>query len=192
VPQDIPVPLVGNDNIQGLLPQFATGERVFDGVRFEIGEPPNKLSTQCDANRDWPEEVTIAVRDGVANVQEVFLLLNAGYTAGAEGKVIGQIELVFADRASPPAYALVLGENVRNWLLDPAPGPATSTNLREVYRGDSAFHVDGVVDMLRIPIADEYQGAVLRGIVLRDVSRTSVSSRDPCLYTVGVTLRAHQ
>lgn len=188
--RDVAIVFTGNDDIRTLLPEFTTGERVFNGVRFSIPETANKLSSECEENSDWPLDLIIPLGEGVARPETVYILLNAGFTTDQQGIGIGTIELTFADRASPASYQLVLGQNIREWLLNHGPSTIGSPELQEVYRGDSNYEVPGVIDMLSVPIPAEYRDAVLEGLTIRDISRTAFNTRDPCLFTVGVTVRA--
>jgi hypothetical protein len=188
--QDIPLPLQGNDEIRNLLPGFSLGRRCLRGVRFQIADPPNKLSTQCEANPEWPDQVQIRPDQPIANPEEIYLLINAGYSDEQIGLEVGVIELIFRDQASPAPTRLILGENIREWLLGRGGAMPNGSELREVYRGDTNFQVAGVIDMLRIPIPEAYRQSQLEAILIRDTSRTTNDSRDPCLFVVGATVRS--
>lgn len=71
-----------------------------------------------------------------------------GYSDEQIGLEVGVIELIFRDQASPAPTRLILGKNIREWLLGRGGAMPHGSELREVYRGDTNFQVAGVIDML--------------------------------------------
>ena len=105
----------GNDNIRNILPDFPIGEQTLGGVRFTIPASSNKISTQCQSHPDWPVAVQIMTGD-VPAPRALFLLINAGYTSGFAGQVIGGIQVNFSD-GSRLYFGLTLGQNIREWRI---------------------------------------------------------------------------
>jgi hypothetical protein len=185
--QNIPIGInsLATDNIQDILPGFPMGEQIFGGVKFIIPTQNNKVSSECTNYPEWPAEFFIPVN--LSNPEEVYILLNAGYTGDYEGKNIGRINMNFAD-GQKWSYNLVLGQNIREWRIyaETTVGTTSSPDLVEVYRGLTNKDDVGVIDMLKIVIPDEYRDRSLQSISIQDTF-----SGNPCFFFIGITVKGH-
>ncbi len=194
---DIPIPTnsVATQPIREILPEFPIGEQTLAGVFFRADEK-GKVTTQCQATTDEsvnhglaPTEITIPVQN-LANITQVFLLLNAGFTTGFANQPVGSLTLVYSD-GSRLQQALVLNMNVREWGIN-TPGMVTTLSdptTREVYRGKNRFGDIAVLDMLEMVVPAANVGKTLTGIVLGDTSQTTTKNANPCLFVVAATAR---
>jgi hypothetical protein len=174
-----------NDKIQNLLPGVPLGSVVFRDIGFDFGDGTTKVSTECKSYPSWPGQVTIPA-GGVANVERVQLLANAGYTGSFGGQKVGAVELVF-DGASAFSYDLVLGHNIREWRVE-LPGLVTtvgSSDTAVAFEGTTKAGDKGVIDMITITVPQELRRFPLSAIVVRDTM-----PGDPCFFFSGLTLRA--
>ena len=167
------------------------GDQILGGVRFLIAEQENKVNTQCGGPfSDWPTEFVVPL-DDIARPETIYILMNAGRTTGSPSKQIGVIGVDFADGRSL-SYDLVLGENIREWRFqaEGTVGTASSLDLIEVYHGPSDHGDAAVLDMLKLNIPEGYRDGLLASIIIRDISQGTLGSADPCLFFVGLTVRA--
>jgi hypothetical protein len=192
---DVPISLanVVNGDMRGAIPSFPVGDQQLGGVRFLIGEQRNTIQTQCTSRPNQPTAFSVPLSH-LSDAEALYVLINASYGADyAENKRIGRVEIVFADGRSL-AYDLVLGQNIREWRFQAAGavGTASSPDLAEVHRGPSVGGDPGVVDMLRLPIPDEYRDSALDSITFQDISKESVNSGNPCFVVMGITARIRE
>lgn len=187
---------IANQSVTDLLPNFPTGNQIFNDVSFNI-EPLSKVSTQCRATPDEtidngtnPETISITIG---RKVDAVHLLLNAGFTtAEMDGQIIGMVRLIAFNKETVIEVPLILGENIREWGINSANVAnqlrAESALVREAYRGPNRFGDDSVIDMLTILVPAAQRDLVIARLEIADLSQTLSGSPDPCIFTVGITV----
>lgn len=197
--RDIPVSIVtlANDDVRNILPDFPVGDQTLGGVRFSIPDLQNKASSQCEDRpgwpvkfTDWPTEFEVSLNN-IQNPETIYILINAGYSAGHVGKQVGTIQVNFADKSSH-LYDLIVGRNIRDWNYESEPAVKTISNpdLVEVYHGLTCDGRVGVVDMLALNIPEAYRHGSLLSMTIRDTSLETTSSVSPCFFFIGVTVSA--
>lgn len=188
----IPIPITkwGNDNIQEILPKVERGEVVHNGVKFLIPEQDNKVSTECGNLLDWPTKISIDT-GLVKRAENIYFLINAGYTQSFAGKKIGTIEVNYRD-SQIFNYDLTLGENIREWRfeVEGTVGSANSPLLNEVYRGLSVHNDQAALDMLAINIPENYHNETITSITVKDLSQELYGSANPCFHFIALTIEA--
>ncbi len=157
---------------------FTTG-----GVRFA---PANDMWTsQNEGHPDYPEKLGVEVNK--SGVQKVHLLYSGGSTYFEEpwlGQNAVKVHLGFDD-GSEQVRDLIVGQELRDWLCGQC--ATNSADVREAWSGT----VEGrraVMDMLAIPVEPQHQGRVLQRIWFDDVSYPNITSRDPALNLIAITV----
>jgi serine/threonine-protein kinase len=163
------------------------GTQVFDGVPFDLSGMAFKSEAGPAPNNSYPE--TARLRLEIAGARRVSILLTAGNGFQQwEGEEIGRITAEFA-AGEPITFALVLGENVREWhagenVVDEA------SQTSEVWQGPIAGHPElmGWLDLLTLELPPEACEDVLTAIEIEDTSRITVGNADPALNIAGVSV----
>ena len=174
-----------NDNIRNLLPKIPLGIVSFGNSTFDLGNGTSKVSTECSNYPNWPSQVSIPVGK-LTGVEQVRLLMNAGYTVGFHGQKIGEVDLLFDD-STIFSYDLVLGDNIREWRIEVLDTVVTinSKDTVLVYDGQSIKGDKGVVDMIRITVPSNLRVRTLKTIVVRDII-----PGNPCFFFAGLNIQA--
>lgn len=128
---------------------------------------------------------------------KIYVLLHGGYV-GKEflGKEVGYFEMKFDDGSSFKK-SIIAGKDLREgWTYDVPDGKSISyiegnPNWQNVWsetqsRGDKPAMA--FIDMLTIPVPQEYQSHILTSISIYDSSIESVGSNDPSLIVQGITV----
>lgn len=194
---DIPVSIqvIANGKLSDLIidpVHFPTGSVTSGGVQFPLPSGFNRAATEGNVlgYLGAPAEITLSTNE-IANVEAVFLLINAGFTPGFNGKRIGKVELVFNDATINED--LILGNNIRDFAIGSkgAVGKTTGKNTTQAFTGESQGIGRYAFDMLKIPVTSEYRGKRLRSISIIDTSRQDVGSAKPNLFLIGLAIRAN-
>lgn len=161
------------------------------GVPFDIR---GIFGTQGEVLRDRPTIGAISVDPVVEYVDKVYLLINSGATyLRFQNRQLGIVELQFV-RGSPLQIPLIVGGNIREWLVS-APDVVTTTtssSSQEVWRVGRTDGSVAVLDMLTIDVPDQYKRRGLTRILFSDTSETTVGSLDPGFFVAGVTILGAQ
>ena len=163
------------------------GETTLLGVPFEHGW---QGSTRCANALERSTELILPLANQTAT--HIHLLLQAGQgESGYAGEAIGRFVVRFADGGSFETE-LILGENIRDWRInEPADlvTEITSEQATEAWRGRSG-NVDGRFDRLLLTLPQSQQGVPIVALELYDLSENTVSTIDPCIHLLGITLES--
>jgi hypothetical protein len=158
------------------------GFHIFHGVPFITGR---KVTTQCGMNSSAPTSVPFNVN--INNPESVNVLIQAGWGLREYSlKQIGDITLEFSDGSSYEK-PLILGMNIRDWARTNPAAVSVAPEVLEAWSGE-AYGQTGGVDLLKIPIPEEYRALTLTRITLNDTSERN-GSLDPCFHLIGVSVK---
>ena len=154
-------------------------------ISFETGWT---VSTQCADRSSQPATIQL---DGIFSQPiNLYLLLQAGWaTQQFNGKELGAVSLIFSD-GEHIEVPLIVGFNIRDWSRNnpEAVSTATSSTLREAWRGITPDGTIGGIDILTIEVPNEYRRLALTSIQVADTSRVTVGSQDPCIHLLAITV----
>jgi hypothetical protein len=193
---DIPISIqaIANGKLSDLIidpVHFPTSSVTSEGVQFPLPAGFNRAATEGNVlgYLGSPVKITLSTND-ISNVEAVFLLINAGFTPGFDGKRIGKIELVFNDATINED--LILGNNIRDFAIGSkgAVGKTIGKNTTQAFTGESQG-IRYAFDMLKIPVSADYRSKRLRSISIIDTSRQDVQSAKPNLFIIGLAIRAN-
>ncbi len=148
------------------------------------------VSTQSQEFNNYPTQIPLVTN--IANPTKVHLLIQAGWAFNRYSEeTIGRITLNFAD-GQQNVTPLVLGENIRDWTRTDtnAVSSFTSKNLQPAIEATVSANDPrlGGIDVLTIPIPEQYHSSILNKIVVEDTSGITAGSMDPCIHLLGVTV----
>lgn len=179
------------DSSASTLVEPGTNLQLEPGLHDLEGIPVDFGWTATTQNRDFPDAAdTVEIRANIPLATEVYFLIQAGWGLSEyDQKQIGSIRLHFGNGEileSP----LVLGENIRDWTRGDsavAVTTVTSADVIPAWQGTS-LGTTGGMDLLKIAIPNEYQVTTLLTIEVMDTSIDTVSSLDPAIHLLGVTV----
>lgn len=170
-------------NYSAGISNFPAGGQTFLGIPFNLAE--NRIFMTQDGAASLPVEGVLNVT--ISYPREMYILINTACTYQEfMDKQAGKITLIF-DNGATEETILTVGQNIREYTVDPTlVDTVTDSANQEVWQGGR--NPPFVIDMLTIPISSDNRDYSLKQIVITDLSRTTVDSREPGLIVWGLTI----
>jgi len=190
--QFVPLVSLANFTLDAYFADPPVGLTPLGGIPFQVPSAgDNMFLTQgCDGHEANPTSGEILMN--VSYPRALYFLLNAVCPKPANA-TMGRLIFRFDDGSSF-TKELVIGQNIRDYYLDTQADyvtVVTDLGVQQAWSGRSKMWGGrATIDMLTVPLPEQYQARTLVGVMVEDMSLDGTGSIDPGIMLMGMTVES--